>query len=321
MEYSPQSLPDTLSLLARQGSCAPAAPLRKPEGDRSLPTLGWVGGEDEDVVVSLFKGTRLEEDFHRQDFFFFDFVYRGSYHAAVGDIGNRVAVREGQLCACHPNTGFAADVRSADPVSILCVGVRSTLFQKNSSFVQALGADAAAFCLSPTTRRHSDFFVQVNAAGSSYPYLELLRTMAGCYASCPDPRERQAILQPLALTLAGYAARHGSVERGTREASRIVSQIEDAIREDLGAATLESVAARCAYHPSYLSRLIKKETGETFLQIRTRLRIDEATRLLRETDLSVEAVAAQIGFASVSSFYKAFRTQVGSSPRAAAIAW
>ena len=81
-------------------------------------------------------------------------------------------------------------------------------------------------------------------------------------------------------------------------------------------ATLQSVAREFNYSPSYVSRLIKAQTQTNFVSIQRRLKINEACRLLKETELSVSDISERIGFESCSSFYKAFVAQTGRTPSA-----
>ena len=80
--------------------------------------------------------------------------------------------------------------------------------------------------------------------------------------------------------------------------------------------TLNTVAKRVHLNPSYLSSLIKKETGQTFMQHLTRIRIDAAAYLLRREDLSMSEVAEKAGFGSEAVFFRKFKAIMGMTPKA-----
>ena len=83
--------------------------------------------------------------------------------------------------------------------------------------------------------------------------------------------------------------------------------------EDL---SLEQAAEAVSANPSYLSYIFRKETGITFLQYLTNVRLQAACRLLTEQPgLSLEDVASRVGYHSASYFHKIFRTRFGVSPR------
>lgn len=78
---------------------------------------------------------------------------------------------------------------------------------------------------------------------------------------------------------------------------------------------LTEVADTFRISPYYLSRLFKQTTGFSFSDYLNLLRIREAQRLLRETDMSVTEIAWIAGFGNFSHFGKMFKRSIGASPR------
>ena len=64
----------------------------------------------------------------------------------------------------------------------------------------------------------------------------------------------------------------------------------------------------------YLSRVFKRETGEGFQETLTRLRLDEATRLLKTTDRRIRDIASAVGFENERYFSQVFRKHMGCTP-------
>jgi AraC-like DNA-binding protein len=62
-----------------------------------------------------------------------------------------------------------------------------------------------------------------------------------------------------------------------------------------------------------LNRKLKAEQ-RSFQQIKDDLRYNKAQRLLRDTTLSVDQIADQLGYSDASNFAKAFKGWSGSSP-------
>jgi AraC family transcriptional regulator len=79
---------------------------------------------------------------------------------------------------------------------------------------------------------------------------------------------------------------------------------------------LEEIAAAAFLSPFHFARLFKKLTGASPHAYLAALRVTRAQALLAETDLSVSAVGARVGYASPSHFTKAFRQATGLTPRA-----
>lgn len=66
--------------------------------------------------------------------------------------------------------------------------------------------------------------------------------------------------------------------------------------------------------PSYISRLFKRETGELLTDYITRVRIDEAKRLIRETKDTFDHIAEQVGYLNAKILARTFKKTEGILP-------
>lgn len=81
--------------------------------------------------------------------------------------------------------------------------------------------------------------------------------------------------------------------------------------------TLQQLADAVGVAPRQLSPLIQATSDRNFYQFVNKYRVDEAKRLLadpREQRTSVEAIGLMAGFRARSTFYEAFRRDVGKTP-------
>jgi len=78
--------------------------------------------------------------------------------------------------------------------------------------------------------------------------------------------------------------------------------------------TLKDVSAYLYISTWYLSKLIKKETGSTFIDILSEIRINEAKKLLIQPQYKIYEVSAMIGFTDVTYFNKLFKSITGLKP-------
>lgn len=78
--------------------------------------------------------------------------------------------------------------------------------------------------------------------------------------------------------------------------------------------TLDEIANHLHLNASYFSRLFKKETGETFIEYVTRIKMDRAKELLDQTTFSVGEICGMLGYDNHSYFIKTFKAAVGMTP-------
>lgn len=78
--------------------------------------------------------------------------------------------------------------------------------------------------------------------------------------------------------------------------------------------TLEELSAVVGLSPTYLSTVFKKDTGMTFLEYLSKVRMDMAKKLLKETNDTVAAVCRQVGYSDVRHFTKTFTKYSGLKP-------
>lgn len=94
-----------------------------------------------------------------------------------------------------------------------------------------------------------------------------------------------------------------------REARKIIT------REYRNPLTLDSVAERVGWSPSYLSRVFSQETGKTFKEHLTETRVARAMDVLRQPGVKVYEVAEQVGFPSYRQFSVVFKGLTGLRPK------
>lgn len=79
-------------------------------------------------------------------------------------------------------------------------------------------------------------------------------------------------------------------------------------------ATLNSVAEKVYMTPTYLSSLFKMNTGKTFIEQLTDIRMNKAKDMLRSTYLRNYEVAEKVGYQDSRYFSQIFKKKVGVSP-------
>jgi AraC family transcriptional regulator, melibiose operon regulatory protein len=69
---------------------------------------------------------------------------------------------------------------------------------------------------------------------------------------------------------------------------------------------LTEMADHYKYHPNYISAVLKKATGKSFKDLLQIQRLNKAALYLSNSDLPIPEIAEEVGYSSVSFFYKKF---------------
>lgn len=98
-----------------------------------------------------------------------------------------------------------------------------------------------------------------------------------------------------------------------KKGNRIIEQAAAYIERNMKdpELSLKRVAAAVFANESYLSRIFKREMGESMIEYITRKRIAESVRLLNTSNLKVYEIAEQVGFRDPHYFSICFKKQMG----------
>lgn len=127
-------------------------------------------------------------------------------------------------------------------------------------------------------------------------------------------------LKGLMLELMAFLLRCIEVRQGGKhekkqlphlKVSEIIRFLEQNFTESV---SLKVISDQFELSPCYLSRLFKNSTGIHFVDYITMLRVKEAQKLLRDTDMKVVDISEQAGFDNLAHFYRVFRKRTSASP-------
>ena len=109
--------------------------------------------------------------------------------------------------------------------------------------------------------------------------------------------------------------RAASVVDGNRQDSKITKvkqYIETHYKENI---TRESISNDLFFNGYYLSRLFKQSTGMSIFEYLCQVRINEAKRLLLQTDKKISTIVFDVGYNHFSHFANTFKTHTGLTPK------
>lgn len=120
----------------------------------------------------------------------------------------------------------------------------------------------------------------------------------------------------LLAEIEAFAERVASARHAVPEERKIIGRVKEMIRREYAkpSFTLEQAAASVYLNPTYLSELFKASTGQKFIDYITDVRLDEARRLLQETDMKMYEVCEAVGYTSSKYFSTLFRKRFDRTP-------
>lgn len=138
-----------------------------------------------------------------------------------------------------------------------------------------------------------------------------------------DPASNQLFLDHLGLSLlAHFAQTYGGLRAGGRYSRNGLApwqerRAKEIMRSRLAShLTIADVAAECRLTAGHFSRAFRRSTGSAPHEFLSKLRIDEAKRLMLNTKLPLADIALICGFGDQSYFTRVFSRTVGASPGA-----
>ncbi|NOU86307.1 helix-turn-helix domain-containing protein [Paenibacillus sp. LMG 31460] len=99
--------------------------------------------------------------------------------------------------------------------------------------------------------------------------------------------------------------------KGNHHITRVIDIIGRNYCQDI---SLNSVAEELNLNPAYISRLFKQITGQPFVDVLKKVRIERSKELLVQSDLKINEISKQVGYSNSYYFIKVFKDMMGLTP-------
>lgn len=86
------------------------------------------------------------------------------------------------------------------------------------------------------------------------------------------------------------------------------------IEENYKECTLSQIGQHFNFHPNYVTKLLKQSTGKTFMDLLQLQKMNKAIMYLTDSNLSIPEIVEEIGYSSVTFFYKKFKETYSVTP-------
>lgn len=122
------------------------------------------------------------------------------------------------------------------------------------------------------------------------------------------------IIRSLLIELLVYTMRKISYNENASNENLVDYAIEKILSDCSKPPTLAELGEKFNYSIPYVSLKFKQATGENYRDYVTKIRLNEAKRLLLNTTKKINEIAKLIGYIDINSFYIAFKKDSGYSP-------
>ncbi|BBH69769.1 hypothetical protein ACTI_64540 [Actinoplanes sp. OR16] len=249
---------------------------------------------------------------HRHDFLVMFYAHRAG--GTVGIDGRAWSVRDGYLFVIAPGQAVSFPTEAGTAAAIVDEGwvVRFPADAVPPGAYASWRAHPLLFPFARGIDRVQRLTVPVGERGS---WLGRFGDLDRELRDRPDGYHEAAVAH-LTLLLVAAARLSAGVAGQLRSSDEpLLAAVFDVIEERFGEPiSLADVAAAVSLTPGHVTTVLRRRTGRTVQQWLVQRRMQEARRLLTETDLTVAAVGRRVGYADVSYFIRRFRAEHRMTP-------
>ncbi len=251
---------------------------------------------------------------HAHDFF--EVVYCCEGHCRQLIDHREFALEKGDMCILPPGVVHAPEAFGPKDIAIN-IQLRKQTFWDTFENILPPGNAISDFFLRVVSQKHPDLYLVFQMPDDT----EILNIVLTMYAEQQKhlPYDSTVLDAYTALFFSLILRNHSqdvavySVSGGS--SNKTIVSILRYLEEHPAEASLAVLAEKFGYSQSHLSRMIKQYTGDNYSVFRRKLRMARAALLLEQTDSLIPAIASEVGYASLSDFYKFFKEAYQMTPQ------
>ncbi len=275
--------------------------------NNNVDRMLWYPFHD-DIVVA--KHMRYHPRFcHKHDFYEIIYVLDGS---CTNYISEPCVLRRGNICIIPPNVQHSVGVFDESIIANILIR-KESISSLLSDFAGIPSAILAFLSKTQSSGPDNEYIVY---SGESEKLSSVLNNLIkeeikrDEYSSIA----KKALLTE-ALVCLGREKDNILVKAvQTVPDEEIIRKVRIYLFDHIREATLKNTAEHFNYSVPYLSRLIRKTSGQTFTAILKELRVNKACEILESTDMPVSDISDTLGYDSPVSFTRMFKSAIGLSP-------
>ena len=258
----------------------------------------------------------VNDGFHTHDHFEINYVYSGSaLFQFMGGEYRELRLTSGDVCFLAPEAphNFMADPDSL----VISVMIRKTTFDSVFSFLMKRDSLLTAFFRENLYKKQAMGFL-IFSTGTSWQVQRWMQMLLG-EARCRDLCSNGNSICITALFF-NYLHRHcqkyytGSGASTAENPELCCLVLLEYIRQNYASVSLAELSRTFHYSPSFLSKMIHRQTGISFGEFVQKQKLEHGETLLKTTGYTLQEICEIIGYDSCAHFSRTFKKRYGLSP-------
>lgn len=250
---------------------------------------------------------------HSHESFELAYVLSGEVTHYIG--GMAVSLKKGDLLFLAPSTMHCIKNNDVYSIVITTIVRKKTFSDYFFNIIRQENVISDFFSKGNSSKKESDYLI-FNFGDDSFARECMLRML---YEEKYQKKHSESLQDALFATLIAYTIREYEdkckISKTLNEpeiiANQLIQYVKDYYNSNISLDTLSGVFH---YSNDHISRLIKKSCGKSFSKLLANIRLENASKLLEETTLSVSEISDNVGYLNVESFLRAFKNKYALSP-------
>lgn len=246
---------------------------------------------------------------------FWEMVYVDSGNVLVGAGKNKHTLRQGELIFHKPNEFHTISSDTKTPSNVFVISFVTA--SKNMVWFRE-----RKLALPPNLRRYIKILIDEGRNSFELPFNnpELRDLQLKKEAPFGGQQIIRTTLEQFLIMLIrnfGEKSRSRSIfpDKESMD-NHLVSSIVSLLGDNIyGRITVDEICRKLNYSRTYISKLFVENCDCTIIEYYTRLKIEEAKKLMRADCHSISEISAMLGFNNPHYFSRVFKSQVNMSPR------
>ena len=258
--------------------------------------------------IKVVKHNRYSPFFlHQHEFFEILCVYEGSCDMEIQ--GKPFHFKAGDICIIPPNTLHG--------VSIFDDSIAINIMEKSSTFRETFfpnfrAGNVLSHFFTHVLYRKTEGNYMIFQTGEDSLIHSILEDLHIEYLG--HQKYCESILRNMIMLFWGQLLRrheNHTISFCSANTDANIPEIIEYLTQNYQSITLNSAAEHFGFSVSHFSALLKENTGHTFLQIIKDIKLGQACRALKNTQLSISAICEIVGYDNPEYFMKLFKKEYG----------